>query len=320
MVTILEAAPLKVGVRMTGAPELIKELQTPQGNPFTTDAEKNFSFLLYEGEAVALDQNFTAGSLKQTLTEAGRKFAEVSVSVSAGKSESEPVLLENLQDQDGSAWTWTSGRKYTLVELPVDAGYGMHYVSVNNRTNRSYTFVYDPTLNQRLRAVNAQDSWNLLLHKTDSGKTKNLAGAWFALYSPAQADALSDDAYNALQEKPENRSITHGETTYYLTAVSETGVSGDVEWENLLQDRYLYQEIKAPAGYSIQSEEPTLVTWDPRTNGVTQTYEVINSTHYDLPETGGRGTRPWYMAGGLLMLTAGAAFLYGKRKKAAEKK
>ena len=149
----------------------------------------------------------------------------------------EPVLLENLQDQVGSAWTWTSGSKYTLVELPVDAGYGMHYVSVNNRTNRSYTFVYDPTLNQRLRAVNAQDSWNLLLHKTDSGKTKNLAGAWFALYSPAQADELSDDAYNALQEKPENRRITHEGTTYYLTAVSETGVSGDVEWENLLQDR-----------------------------------------------------------------------------------
>lgn len=175
----------------------------------------------------------------------------------------------------------------------------------------TYTFTYNEAVTQRLSAVNEPDNWNLQVHKTDSGRTKNLAGAWFALYTPDATEALSDEAYEALTEKPD-RTITYDTVSYYLMAVSETGASGDVEWENLMQNKYLYQEIKAPDGYSIADDGPQLVTWD-GTNGITQTYEAINQASYDLPKTGGPGTAPLYLAGALLM--TGAFGLYSSQNR-----
>lgn len=314
----LEAAPLKVGVRLKAAPALVKELQTSTGDAFVAETDQTFTFMLYEGEALTLPENFTEETLKALLAEKNRSYTTVSLTVEQGQSITEPYILENCMDETGAPWVWEANQKYTLVELPGTTG--MHYVSTNNRMQPSYTFTYNEDQNQRLRVVNAPNTWSILLHKTDSSQKLNLSGAWFAFYSPNEKDQISDEAYNAL--KPEHRekaaeTLEKDGTTYYLMSVLETDASGNIEWRDLREESYLYLEIQAPEGYSIRDEEATKVTWPaPQEDGAVVTCTVINNTHYALPKTGGMGR--WQIpALGLVLCAAVVTVFLGKRRKKA---
>lgn len=314
----LEAAPLRVGVRLKAAPALVKELQTSTGDAFVAETNQTFTFMLYEGEALTLPENFTEETLKALLADENRSYTTVSLTVKAGQSITEPYILENCVDENSEAWVWEANRKYTLVELPGTTG--MHYVSTNNRMQPSYTFTYNEDQNQRLRVVNAPNTWSILLHKTDSSQKLNLSGAWFAFYSPNVKDQISDEAYNAL--KPEHRekadkTLEKDGTTYYLMSVLETDASGNIEWRDLREESYLYLEIQAPEGYSIRDEEAVKVTWPaPQEDGAVVTCTVINNTHYALPKTGGMGR--WQIpALGLLLCAAVVTVFLGKRRKKA---
>ena len=314
----LEAAPLKVGVRLKAAPALVKELQTSTGDAFAAETDQTFTFMLYEGEALTLPEDFTEETLKELLAAENRSYTTVSLVVNQGQSITEPYILEDCVDETGDPWVWEANQKYTLVELPGTTG--MHYVSTNNRMQPSYTFTYNQDQNQRLRVVNAPNTWSILLHKTDSSQKLSLSGAWFAFYSPNVKDQISDEAYNAL--KPEHRekaakTLEKDGTTYYLMSVLETDASGNIEWRDLREESYLYLEIQAPEGYSIRDEEAVKVTWPaPQEDGAVVTCTVINNTHYALPKTGGMGR--WQIpALGLILCAAVVTVFLGKRRKKA---
>lgn len=321
--TELEAAPLKVGVRVSSIPELVKQLETPEGDPAYAEQDMSFEFLIYAGNAIAMEEDFTKESLLAELAEAGRAYTSVTLQVNQGQTQSETKVLDQLTgytyDQASSQWlskewTWTQSSSYTIVELPSDDSYGVHYNSINGRPTLTYTFIYNNASTQRLNCVNTLNAWQILIHKTDSTKEMNLAGAVFALYSPNAVDAMDDDAYEALVEKP-TKTVEHNGVTYYLMRVTETAESGDARFNQLIRDKYLFLEIKAPDGYQIGSDNaPQLVEWNGE-DEVTMSYEVVNTVSYDLPKTGGIGTTSLYFTGGFIMVCAAVLYGYEKRRR-----
>ena len=318
----LEAAPLKVGVRVASVPELTKQLKDQNGVPMVAEQDMNFTFLIYTGQALTLEDEFTEQSVLDLLAAEGRQYAKVTLTVPQGNSESETLRLDPLEgytyDEHDStwvrtSWTWTENAAYTLLELP-DPNDGFHFGSINNRPAISYNFSYRPGDTQKLTCVNYPDIWSIVVRKTDSTHELNLAGAVFALYSPVEADLMSEQDYMALTVQPD-RTQTYEDETYYLTSVEETMSSGRLGWERLSRDKYLFLEVKAPDGYQIGSDNaPQLVEWNGE-NEATMSYEVVNTVSYDLPETGGIGTTPLYLTGGFIMVCAAVLYEYERQRK-----
>lgn len=312
----LEAAPLKVGVMIPGVPEIIKQIVDQDGTPAAVKAEKTFRFLLYTGTSL---KETDEAKLAEALTTDNRKAALIELTVKAGQNTSDRLKLDSLQvctynagqwTQTGSIWTWENGSQYTLVELPDDDP-TYKFRSVNRSTTADgFQFTYQNDQTLVLSAVNLLDTWRFTIRKTDAGDGAALTGAWFALYSPEQADQMTEGAYNALSDRPTNRpdfTLTVGEgenaKTWYLTRVGQTrdmeGKSGTLIWDDLLRDEYLYREIQAPMGYQLDDTIRTAKKTD-----IVHSITISNTGNgVRLPETGGIGTG-WFTAGGILLLTA----------------
>lgn len=208
-------------------------------------------------------------------------------------------------------WKWKDGTTYHVIELPVTGDY--RYGSINHSTARSYSFTYNYTNKNTLQCVNIGTSWEAKLTKTEEKKPEiKLQDAYFALYSPVEADQMKSDAYNALNvtKKPGLRYKDEKGTIWYLKSVNKTDANGTLTWEGLSESEYLYVEVQAPNGYNLDST----VRKVPRpTGGGTASVSVTNRPGYNLPETGGIGTWP-FMAAGLLLTGTALALLLKKRK------
>ena len=113
-----------------------------------------------------------------------------------------------------------------------------------------------------------------------------------------------------------------------------SGADGIIDLEKLALGEYYLVETKAPAGYNmlstpviirVSASEVTYdqggsafslskegISHDDTTN--TYTLTVTNTTGYELPSTGGRGTQPFTLLGGAAMLLAAGALLLKKRR------
>lgn len=149
--------------------------------------------------------------------------------------------------------------------------------------------------------------------KTDS-EDKVLDGAQFKLY-----DAKTDGNEIAL--------IWVSDGVYRLAKDGETGVeyittvNGQLEIKGFdANTNYYLEETKAPDGYNklaerveIDVEEANLEanvtndTW--QSGGV----HIVNNTGSLIPSTGGMGTTVLYMAGGVLVIAAGALLIFRRR-------
>lgn len=323
VVAELEAAPLKVGVRIPTVPELKKQLKLDDGTLFAAEKDETFRFLIYTGDAIQLSDGYTEELLAQSLEQAQRDVTYVELIVEKGKNTSETVALKDAvcyTFADGqwkateTAWNWVNGAKYTVMELPINHTDEFVYSTINGSSLVGYTFTYDYAKKESITCVNQRLSWKAVLHKTDADTGKPLAGAVFGLYSPDERDALSEDAYVTLQEKlgfAPRKTIAVDGATYYLVQVNTSNATGKITWTGLIRDAYYIWELRAPKGYFV-SVDPQLITFaDYET---TPEITVPNRSYYELPSSAGEGIF-WYTISGTLVLLVGVFLcVVGKRK------
>ena len=175
----LEATPLNVGVRIPDVPRLTKYLVDEEGNEVASREEKIFQFLIYEGEALALKEGYTDEELALALLENNRAFTCIGLMVERGKSQSETMALNNLQEwkfEEGewsaaeSSWTWEEGHRYTVVELPLEEEGIYEFYSLGGSINNSYTFAHSIEQGKRIHAVNSQENQKLFELPESGGK------------------------------------------------------------------------------------------------------------------------------------------------------
>lgn len=312
----LEAAPTGVSLRTPYVPTLQKRLETPDEEPMTAAADTAFRFAIYSGKELQLSDEFTEADLAKALN--GRTFTVAEATVKAGQSASDAPWLNTLVEYStkGGAltrtetpWKWKDGTTYHVIELPVTGDY--RYGSIDRSTARSYSFTYNYTNKNTLQCVNIGTSWEAKLTKIDVKSGATLADAYFALYSPAQADQMADSDYEALTvTKKPAMSMEHDGKTWYLKSVNKTEANGTLTWAELTESDYLYVEVQAPNGYNLDS---TVRKVTRPTGGGTAPISVTNRPGYNLPETGGIGTWP-FMTAGLLLTGTALALLLKKRK------
>lgn len=316
--TALEAAPSGVGLRTPYVPTLQKRLETPDGEAMAAGADAKFNFVIYDGAAVTLKDDFTEADLAKALQ--GRTYTYVAKKVDPGQMESDAPWLKDMKQysyENGTwtatdtAWTWKNGSTYHVIELPITGDY--RYGSINRSTARSYSFTYNYANKNTLQCVNMGTSWAAKLTKIEENKPEiKLQDAYFALYSPVEADQMTKDACSALlvTKKPDLTYEDENGTKWYLKSVVKTDANGTLTWAGLSESEYRYVEVQAPNGYNLDS---TVRKVTRPTGGGTASVSVTNRPGYNLPETGGIGTWP-FMTAGLLLTGTALALLLKKRK------
>ena len=316
--TALEAAPSGVGLRTPYVPTLQKRLETPDGEAMAAGADAKFNFVIYDGAAVTLKDDFTEADLAKALQ--GRTYTYVAKKVDPGQMESDAPWLKDLKQYSyangtwtatDTAWTWKNGSTYHVIELPITGDY--RYGSINRSTARSYSFTYNYANKNTLQCVNIGTSWAAKLTKIEENKPEiKLQDAYFALYSPVEADQMTKDACSALlvTKKPDLTYEDENGTKWYLKSVVKTDANGTLTWAGLSESEYRYVEVQAPNGYNLDS---TVRKVTRPTGGGTASVSVTNRPGYNLPETGGIGTWP-FMTAGLLLAGTALALLLKKRK------
>ena len=302
----LESAPLKVGVKTPSIPELRKQVVDHRGKPLTVEKDETFSFLVYPG--VALTGEFTTREeWIAALDAANTPHAEFSVTVKKGESLSESVRLQT------DKWAWTEGQPYTVVELPCGENYT--FKRFLNSTASSYTLTYTSAQTQIVTCENTNLLWSIDLTKENTSH-EPLSGAVFALYSPDASDKLAavPAEYADLNVV---LTVEHNNKTWYLVSVQTTSEDGKLNWPNLLREEYYLLEVKAPNGYNLNSPAGQILKQEKETQGV-YSVTVVNRSGYSLPETGGTGTHLYALGGFLLLLSAGALFLYQRIRRRKE--
>lgn len=320
----LSAVSLPVGVRVPAVPTLEKVTVDGEGNPVAIAEEATFTFAVYEGSA--LEGRFdSVDAVRKALGEADRpndQVREVTLTVNAGESSSNPNGTTPCRLDFGDGWTWTDGARYTITEItPSDS---FSYRDFNTDPAPHYGFTYRPGTELAITCRNTYRLWDVTLTKVDgddlkAGTVSPLAGAVFALYSPEAGDQrYVSDIANATNH-PEYQNIGIDEVldigegasrTAYLTDIVTLGASGSHTWENLPRDRYYLLEVKAPNGYSLPDEPGRILYRDSAQDGELN-LQVPNYRDYTLPSTGGSGTRQIRLAG--LVLAVGAIALVSRR-------
>ncbi len=294
--TALQAGPLKVGVKIPEMPKLIKKLVDSQGKPIVAAEDESFSFLFYEGQA--LTGSFeTKEALIAAL--ATRKYQEFTLTVPAGKSESEAVYLDLGQPL-------VEGMPYTLVEISNNSDYV--FDSLDGRKTQSITFKFDPTQDETIVCKNMSLAWEAKVLKENEMR-EPLAGAVFALYSPAGSTYTVPSEYRDLNVPS---TLERDEKTWYLCGIASTDADGTARWENLREESYYLVEVKAPDGYHLPKDNAWLLSRKDAAGGVV-TKTVTNYTDQILPNTGGMGTPLFYVVGSILLFGAGVLLSTKKR-------
>ena len=268
VISELEAAPMKVGVRIASIPKLVKELKDVHGEAYQAAEDVSFRFLICEGEALELPDNWTESDLQTAL--GTRKFLIAERTVPAGSSTSEALVLDGQKVWmiEGGAftatnedWSWVRQNYYTVIELPGDGHYS--FKAFNKIRPNNYTFRYLPETQVILNAVNIREVWDIKVLKLRQQDNEALPGAVFGLYSKTAADKMEDAAYETaaadLDEAPA-RELTVSEQTWYLRDIRTTGDDGTILWTGLEGDAYYVLELQAPEHYKLSEDPGRLVS------------------------------------------------------------
>lgn len=318
--TELEASPQKVGVRMTGVPCLVKELQDLGGNPCCAKEDNTFRFVIYQGAAITLPSAYTQEDVFNALS--NTSFTVVELTVKAGESASETISLDDLycyRYVNGSlvktdmAWVWQNQARYTVLELPLSSGSLYRFGSFNKTLPNNYTFSYNASGMQLLACANICDVWDIQVQKQCEVTEAALPGAVFGLYSPSAEDLISDEKLSEqtaqLQNIPQ-KVLEVDNITWYLMDIQVTDENGQILWNDLVEDQYYLLELQAPDGYVLNEQPGQVITADA---AGTASVSVTNVPQYTLPLTGGLGTTVFYAAGAAM--TSFSLLAMGFRKK-----
>lgn len=314
-----ESAPFEVGVKIPEVPNMQKELSKEFGTLELAEKDEVFRFIIYEGDALSLAPDYSQDELAQALINADRKATLVELKVEKGELLSEKKHLKDLFCyiwQDGEwvktseEWKWKSGDGYTVTELPLNEDSYYEFASINNIAVNEYTFEYDNDISQAIKAVNNNIKWSVLLNKIGSKDYEALGGVTFGLYSPYSYDMITDEEYNNLAITPQ-KTITVNDKTYYLSRVETTDANGNINWDELFRKEYYLVELAVPKGLLLD-DTPIEINYEKYAVS-NEALVVINTTEYELPKTGGRGTHPALV--GLVMVVCAGIPLYIMHKR-----
>lgn len=310
----LNATPPNVGIRVPPAPKLQKKLEL-DGEPVLAPDNCSFTFAVYKGSVISGLEGMTEAQAIDALTAAGLTEDDYRIyTLNIAKGASESAIL-TLKDEDGF---WVDKTYYNLVEL--DPGAEYEFVSINQRQQRTFTFQYlQSDGNLSITAVNKRSAWQILLTKIDArSDSVVLKDAVFGLYSPSIDDRLMlnpvTEGGDATPYTGVGATVEYEGKTYYLTRKSTTGANGQIKWAQLYQNDYVVVELEAPPAYRKTDEIIHIVRGEDETILLT----VKNDTDYELPNSGGVGTLPFYTLGGLL--TAGALMCGHKLRRRRERR
>lgn len=178
----------------------------------------------------------------------------------------------------------TVNHTYTLREVEAPTGYNLaedihFYVNEDNHIVKEGTVQNDDLLTM------VDGNTKIRIIKVDADdQDLQLSGAVLALY---KADGTT------LIEQ-------------WTTVAGEPKV-----FENLPAGTYILKELKAPKGYSTGDDMVIEVT---NSNDMV-TYKFTNKKGIIMPETGGKGTTVFMLAGSILLLGAAAYFVFTKKKR-----
>ena len=201
--------------------------------------------------------------------------------------------------------------KYTFVKAAIDNN-GTFSVKEGttagsgtiNESNKQYTVTY----------TNQTKTQHVHILKTSQDGATPLSGAVFSLYT--------ERGYQASPKAASKTGLTSDE-------------NGRIDLGGMAYETYYLVETKAPAGYLLLTE-PVVITVNSAGvtynhsdknlsksgNGIsfdeetdTFTLTITNDAGYELPETGGEGTRMIYLLGITMMVLAGAGLILVRRRK-----
>ncbi|MBR0408473.1 MAG: leucine-rich repeat protein [Clostridia bacterium] len=306
----VSAAPHVVGVQIPFFPTLKKAVFDDQGVAKAVETEKNFYFLIYQGEknlvstvvnwvektgdAVEMDSSTGLPVLSEALTNALKEktYQVVKVTVPDGQSVSPEPAIDQLYRHA----FWKQGEKYTIVELPVLERYsqtGWDQYKNNVRTAQYVTtgpveFTYDSTQAMSFTAKNKDKEWQVEIRKVDSASLTNVSGAVFAVYRKAgivsgpvaYGDLTGKNLITETEYEGTYKNYTRiktspaGTETWYLCAVLKSGEDGMIRYPHATDDMYLVREIQAPDYYQKTTEPYRIIE---RTNGL-ESYKNTRKT------------------------------------------
>ena len=292
----LEAMAPVVGVKSPSIPALRKQVLDINGSPALLQKDVAFSFVVFEGSLPG-DEFTTTAELAQLLDAAGKAYRTFSLSMEAGSS------LSDYMDLRFDGWNWKEGQTYSLVEILEDDAFSFRKFLGTGAA--SYTFTYDPGVQQQILCENTMNHWSVELSKTDP-TGKGLEDGVFGLYSPNAADQISGEAFNAPEQ------LTYNGITWYLSHIGTTDKNGCILWDQLERSSYYLLEIQPPPGHVMGDQPGQLLYRSAAEEGVYRV-SMVNQPGYALPHTGSIGTAPLTIPGLLLMAAAVIAF-FSKKK------
>ena len=194
-----------------------------------------------------------------------------------------------------------------------------------NEVSNSATSTQDPT-----GTITKTYSGNATITKYDLGKNNKLEGAQFVVYrknadNKKEYAVIGADGWITGQwiEETEDGKVPEG-LGQALTTSNVTGDTyGTVTVKGLKVGDYFFQEVVAPDGYSISTQDTAFKMIETKNaeNKVTgvvaenpQNIFMVDSKISQLPSTGGMGTTLFTIAGCAIMVAA-AGFFFASRKR-----
>jgi LPXTG-motif cell wall-anchored protein len=196
--------------------------------------------------------------------------------------------------------------KYTAEVDGVDGYSNGAYTNINGTQSSSSTVT--------------ATSGKITLTKTNEDSSKKLAGAEYVV---SKLDDNGNTVYATFgAEKEENGTNVYQFVKWENSKPSTgvvTGSEGALQVTGLDEGTYTFEEIKAPAGYSLAG----FVTKDTSGNtlALSKENDSLNASQSDtqlvkLPSTGGIGTTIFTVAGCLIMIAAAGMYFASRRKSA----
>lgn len=333
--TAMEASSIRTGVQIPSIPILYERLidydQNPCANPGNSE---EFVFTIDKQEGERED-----GST--------RTAQQLRFSVTLGTGESEnyrelrnvvnnsEIILWNGDGQAGFVWDgsafWEDGASYVVKQVTAPDTLPLFSIKVNGQQTTG--FVYDPLYEPVIVVTNQSKVWSSRLYKMDTesrgwdptdDKDREhicfLPDALFGLYTTDVTQKVDiaqireeageryewRERYKALLHTMMETSYGEGDTAVklYLKDFAVTDEKGEIRWLNLEDDTYYVRELSPPPAYSLDETFHQIN----RKNAVVSVYDEPGIR---FPITGGIGTLPFYITGGILM-AANAVYL-GRR-------
>lgn len=218
----------------------------------------------------------------------------------------------------GSDYAKYELRIYFTAQINQKAAVG---VDIPNQATVAYTNSVNKTCSADSDQPEVHTGGAVILKVDSVDDTKTLAGATFEVYRTLKRNETEEGTtpitvdgttYNMVKVSFYNNADMTGEKVWSLT----TGEDGKGYIYGLAYGEYYLVETKAPDGYN-KLAEPTKFTINENSHEDANVITVENTTGFELPETGGIGTRAFVLGGAMLMLGACAAAVLLRRKERA---